>query len=218
MGYPPVCFATRQDWAFAERAPTPSLATHHGEAFARLLDVLLCGEESAALAFDNLNQRLPNNALREIALDELRHEQLLGTLRAQLPQTQPDTLFSSKARRFFRTIEARDFGLHLVSITALDSGICQILRSLLDKGKPLAADPVCENRLRTIWRDEAHHVAISLSTALPMTDEKTRYERMIEIRRRLIALLTLRGAEFEALEVDADALFASLRQIPSRYC
>jgi len=63
----------------------------HADALAGLLPILLCGEESAALAMDRIGssvrgEREMGDALARIARDELEHRTLLQRVRAALPE------------------------------------------------------------------------------------------------------------------------------------
>ena len=88
----PVCFGRhRQPATHAGAGLRLRLQTVHADALARLLPVLLCGEESAALAMERIGssvggEREMRDALARIARDELEHQALLQRVRAVLPE------------------------------------------------------------------------------------------------------------------------------------
>jgi hypothetical protein len=208
------CFDTGQHAACLATALPFRLADRHAEAFGRLLEVLLCGEESAALAFQGLGLTLADQDLARIAADELRHERLLNGLRAGLPDQPADVAFRLKTRRFFRSIECRDPTLHFVSIAALDSAICTVLSALLAPGRPLAGDPACSHTLGSIRLDETRHVRLSLMHARSSCPPGAGQARVLHVRMRLTRLLEERADAFELLEVDPDILLRHLSRAP----
>src|SRR5271169_2465499 len=101
------------------------------EALSDLLQVLACGEESAAHAFAHLGSSPLDDAVRRglarVAGEELIHEGLLRGLRGALPAPAPDRELRRALLRFYHRIVQADIGLHLASIAALDSAVCLIL-------------------------------------------------------------------------------------------
>src|SRR5262249_21534573 len=90
----PVCFGRRQFASHEGEPPRLRLRPAHAEALAELLPVLLCGEESAALAFDQIAgsgdlQREMRAALARIPLHALEHQPLLHPLPPALPPPHP---------------------------------------------------------------------------------------------------------------------------------
>ena len=92
----PVCFGRRQFAGHDGTRPYLRLSPAHAEALAEVLPVLLCGEESAALAMDQIAgsgdlQHEMRAALERIALDELAHQTLLQRLAplCHVPTTTP---------------------------------------------------------------------------------------------------------------------------------
>jgi hypothetical protein len=111
---------------------------------AELLQILCCGEESAALTFDHLagtcNERTLRSALAGIAADEREHLTLLTGVRVSLPTLPEDRSLEATMRRFFQRLADRDLLVHFVRIVAIDSASCHILGALRSRGKPLASD------------------------------------------------------------------------------
>jgi hypothetical protein len=89
------------------------------EALSELLQVLACGEESAALAFAHFGCSLLEDAARRglalVAEEELIHERLRRRVRAALPPPAPDRELRRALLRFYHGIAQADIGLHLAS-------------------------------------------------------------------------------------------------------
>ena len=221
--YPAVCFASRR-----AAAPAPArqclplrLATAHQEALSELLPILLCGEESAALAFAGFaaESGLPPQArveLERIAADEQRHEQQLQTLRLLLPRAVSDGEVSRAARRLFARLGRDSVGVHLARIAALDSGACVVLGVLRAHRAPLSGDAAVSAMFARIHGDESRHVAVSRRYARSLLDRRQAHTVAAHMREQLAALISLRGAAFETLGVNADRLLARLRLVPRR--
>jgi hypothetical protein len=194
------------------------LSAGHATAFAELLQVLSCGEESAALTFDHLgnswHERSLRSALTGIAADEREHQILIGRLRASLPQPRPDPSLEATMRRFFMRLADRDVRVHFVRIVAIDSAVCQILGALRFRGKPLASDVQVASILERIHQDEARHVAIASRCATPLLRSARGRDLAAEAREQLTDVLRLRAGALDSLSVDPDQLFARFRALP----
>ena len=217
--YSAVCFASRTGRVLAPPLPQLRLPAHHQEALAELLPVLLCGEESAALAFARFsgNSEFSQRAraeLASIADDEQRHERQLQALRHALPPATADTEVRQAARRFFARAARRDPGEHFASIAALDSGVCALLGALRNRGAPLAADRTVTAILSRIHRDEVRHVMAARRYTQLLLDRRQAHAVGLEMRVRLAALLALRGAAIETLGVNADLVLRRMRSVP----
>ena len=214
-----VCFASRTTSTPVERVLQLCLAPSHQEALAELLPILLCGEESAALAFARLSNdgefsRRARAELEQIGNDEQHHERQLRSLRQALPPVPDDDEVRRAARGFFARVRGRDLGEHFARIAALDSGVCVLLGALRGRGLPLDADANVHAMLSQIHGDEARHVMVSRRYARLLLDKRHAYAVGLDMRERLAALMALRGAALEALGVDADRLLKRLRRVP----
>jgi len=194
------------------------LSAGHAAALAELLQVLSCGEESAALTFDHLGnswqERSLSWALARIAADEREHHGLLTGLRASLPQPRPDPSLEATMRRFFMRLADRDVMVHCVRIVAIDSAVCRVLGMLRCRGKPLADELQVGSILRRIHRDEARHVAIASRCATPLLQSVRGREIAADALEQLTQVLRLRADSLDSLSVDPDRLFARLCAIP----
>lgn len=185
-------------------------------AFAELLPVLACGEESAALAFGALARRprlrdAAGAVLARVAEEELAHEALLCGLRAALP---PPSSIPEAMPAFYRGIGGRDPGRHLAGIAALDSAVCVILGAVLTPTGPVARERRARAALARIQADEAGHVRQTRAIAVALMPQPAAMAVAEHVRAGLVALLELRGAAFEALGVAPEPLFARLRRVP----
>lgn len=220
---PAVCFASRAAPAPAneQRVPRLCLATAQQEALAELLPILLCGEESASLAFAGFASadRMPPVAqaeLRRIGEDEQHHERQLQALRLALPRATVDADLRRAARRMFARLGSDNMGMHFARIAALDSGACVILGALRRHRLPLSKDPSVRAIFARIHGDETRHVMASRRYARELLDPKQAHAVAAQMREQLAALIGMRGAALESLGVNADQLLARLRQVPRR--
>ncbi len=186
-------------------------------ALARLVPLLGCGEEAAALAFDGLaasdGDPACAAALKEIAQEERVHDALLQCLAASLPVV--DTAALRRAARRFHVDLGRGSSLaHLARIAAIDAGVCTILSRLLRAGSPVADDEAVAAMLKRIRLDEARHVRLSRSIVLARADGR-RFEDAAQAAREALANVVMLAADaLEDLEVDAARLRFDLAALP----
>ncbi len=214
-----VCFGLGDTAPTTFRFAETGLSDSHAEAFAELLQVLACGEESAILVFTRLENTAQlhvaaNGELARIAVEEQEHERLLRTLRLSLPKPRPDEALVVGARRLFMSAANRDVGLHLAAIAALDSGLCHILAALRRRSGPLARSWPCNAVLGRIHRDEARHFERAMQFTRALAPGPKAQDVAAAIRERLVELLSCRAEAFEQLEVDPMRLFGRLRSPP----
>jgi hypothetical protein len=165
---PPVCFARRNPLppapseALAHSDPWP-LSDRETDAFARLVPLLACGEESAIHVFSgaaiegsragNKEHAFTAQALAAIADDEQRHEQRLAGWRSRLPDL-IDRHTRQRARRFFAGLASDEPATHFLRIAALDSAVCLLLAPLAHQRTPLGNLPDVGATLNRICADE----------------------------------------------------------------
>ena len=191
----------------------------HQEALAELLPVLLCGEESASLAFGRFSahqgfSRQARAELERIGNEEQSHERALQALRQVLPPSPADADVRRAARRFFAGISRSDPGEHFARIAALDGGVCQLLGALRRRGLPLTTDATVAGIVARIHRDEARHVSASSHYARLLLGKHQARAVGHETRKQLASLMALRGAALETLGVDVDRLLRCLQRVP----
>lgn len=203
-------------------APLPGplrLGDAQAEALSELLQAFACGEESAALAFACLGvsslEDAARRALARVAEEERIHERLLRGLRGALPSPVPDRELRRALLRFYHSIAQADIGLHLASITALDSAVCLILAALLEADRVLAQEPAVNAIFRRIQRDEAGHVRLSRRIAVELVGGDALGAVAENARLGLVGVLAQRGAAFDRLGVDAERLFVRIGRVPN---
>jgi len=187
------------------------------EASARLVTVLLCGEQSAIRIFsaEVRRERAPAealDALRAIEYDEVLHEKALRTFQDYLPRPDDAHKLMRSAQRFFSGLgRISDMARHFGQISHLDSAVCKIMfhieKSSIDSVSPL-------RRIATqIKKDEARHVHVSrgYATSLGLTSRQ-RNDDGIVIIEALIDMLTPLTDSFETVGVDSDRVFAHIRR------
>lgn len=191
--------------------------TARRQALARLLRLLLYGEQSAALAFDILGHRRLRqgetpallSALRHIGADERQHVALLSGLAQVLPAIELDSATTTAAERFFSGLASRDVGVHFTRIAALDSAVCLLLAALR-KSQPALFHPV----LHRIARDEARHVALATRFARRLCVQPTQWNAAADTRGGLADLLRHRADDMETLQMAPGRLLTRLREPP----
>lgn len=203
------CFVIAQRMAPLPLPPPLDLPDRAAEALARLLPILGCGEEAAAVAFDGLAAQQPDSdyaaadLLRAIAAEERVHDALLWQLRAGLPDLTPGEHMLAATRHLHLTLSAGGTAQHFARIASLNSALCLVLGRMLRQGMPISQDRVSAPVLRRIQQDEARHVRVS---------------RMLVHRAgfnpALRDVLALAAAEFEALAVDPVWLDRAVRRLP----
>jgi rubrerythrin len=215
-----VCFPHAWAGTYGQGATTSlNLAPRHALALAELLQVLSCGEESATATFESLAQSslepTRRSVLMQIAADERRHQLLLSTISAGLPQPQIEPGFVAMMRRFFMRLADRDMSVHFLRIAALDSAACQFLALLRARTSPLAADDRLVSVLRRIHMDEARHVRLARECAGPLAGTRKGPEIFAEVRGELAELIRMKADSVEALSIDPDRLDTRLRSVPA---
>jgi len=212
--------ASYQQWRLHLQNAGPMMSDVQMEACARLVTVLLCGEQSALLIFsaEVKRGRAPEqalNALRSIEFDEQLHEQALSDFSQYLPV--PDDLHAVKrrAQRFFAGLgRISDMARHFGQISYLDSAVCKIMfhieRSSIDSLSPL------RQIAGQIKKDEVRHVSVSRNYAASLGLKRSvMNEDGFATTEGLIHILEPVTASFETVGVDSDKLFAHIRRAGS---
>lgn len=201
-------------------AAATGLGEEHALALARLIPVLGCGEEAAALAFDGLASSsavspVAAATLQIIAAEERVHENLMRGLAAALPQTDAENTLRA-ARRLHVSLGAGGTVMHLARIAALDAAVCTILNRLLRLNHPLSDDRHIHGTLSRIRRDEVRHVAVSRALVLESGSSQSLRAVGSEARLALARMLMLEGDAFETLGVDPAALERDIARLPDK--
>ena len=215
---PPFCFRARNPPASVSATVEIRLGDEAAHALARLVPLLGCGEEAAALAFGEMAEReddpVTQVALDAIACEERVHDALLRGLAAALPPVDARSM-TRMARRFHIDLGRGPPVAHLARIAAIDAGVCTILSRVLRSGGAVAADTGVAGLLSRIRRDEARHVMLSRTIAIGRAEGRALNDVAAGAREALADVLTLAGDAFEVLGVDPARLFADLRAVPN---
>ncbi|MGF6920685.1 hypothetical protein [Paraburkholderia sp. 40] len=220
----PACFTVPQRPPRSRSADVtaPRLDERTARALADVLPLLRCGEEAATLAFGRLAdradvdpaQRAEAAALHMIEAEERVHDALLQQLCERLPQSADGAALRSAARSFHLRMFARDQTLHLARIAAVDAAVCTVLSRLTSPRTALAQDPALVQLFHRIRRDEARHVAVTRTIVSKRGSAERLRSSGAAAREALAALLSLRGATFDLLRVDPDALIRDVARLP----
>jgi hypothetical protein len=200
--------------------PPITLADDHALALARLVPLLGCGEEAAALAFDGLASNCHDNSVARIALEliaaeERVHEGMMKGLSAGLPHIPKQDDILRAARRLHIQLGAGGSRFHLAKIAALDAAVCTVLSRLLRPAGPIACDPAVYALLSRIRRDEARHVALSRTLALATGNSADFRDACAAARRALADILMIEAGAFEILGVDPVVLENDIGTLPN---
>lgn len=199
-------------------AAVTGLREDHAAALARLVPILGCGEEAAALAFDGLARAskadpVASAALRQIAADERLHDGLMHALANALPPIAGEAAIKA-ARRLHVRLGSGGTAMHLAKIAALDAAVCTILSRMLRPGLPLADDEFVHGILSRIRRDEARHVALSRALVLASGTSAQLRDVGAQARGALAGVLMLEADAFEALQIDPGQLERDISRLP----
>ncbi|RBW46812.1 hypothetical protein DS885_06315 [Psychromonas sp. B3M02] len=189
-------------------------------ALAHLIPLLLCGEQSAQLVFNQEITRLfvqdsPENyrmikSLISVEQDEARHDQALQWVLQHLPVVAQQNKIQGQARLFYAKLGRGESRCqHFIKIATLDACVTQIMHALahclLGESHPFAV--LCG----LIKKDEAKHVYIAKrhAQALGATSAMFKHEQQI-ISGLLHQLLITQTQHFTALGVDLERVFNTL--------
>src|SRR5258708_5934438 len=176
-----VCFRRRGRPQSVRIALEQELSGNVAEAVAELLQVLCCGEESAAAC------------AARIAREEACHDELLGGLRLALPTPRSDGALLDRLKGFYRALGTRDAFVHLTQIYALDSGVCIVLSALRGEGRPVGRNSTLAAILGRILHDEVGHVRDSGRIARELGPRRARTEHVARTRAGLADMICQRA-------------------------
>ncbi|WP_065188586.1 hypothetical protein [Shewanella woodyi] len=189
-------------------------------ALAHLLPLLLCGEQSAQLVFNNEINRLCHSEvediqtrikiLKEVEAEEFIHDSALQLVQSELPLVAGINDIQRQAKRFYLKLGRVDtYCEHFIRIAILDTCVTQIMHefehSKLGPGHPFAR--LCG----LIKKDEAKHVYVAKHHAEELGATKAMFigEHKMVVN-RLYELLIGQEVHFTQLGVHLDKLFERL--------
>ncbi len=202
-----------------------NLGEQQQTALARLVPMLLCGEQSAMFVFHREAKRLEKagkrtdkdsryQALMQIEADEFVHEQVLQKLLSLLPLPADFDRIRKRSRLFYTRIDRQSNSLasHFWQISQLDACVCLILSAL---NRAMRQHSVSEI-FQAIMQDEARHVSIARQHALSLSKSHSLHDNQPSIPHQLIKLIQAEAASFQALDVDTKRLFKRIEQLSNR--
>ena len=196
------------------------LSHRHEEALARLIPLLLCGEQSAIHVFGNEVERLRGSkwndsiaALKCIETDEYAHEQALQTLSSSLMEPTDLHWIKRGARHFYLSLGITGGMVeHFARVSQLDACVCIIMNAIThcDLGRHHLITQLFER----IKNDEARHVSMCRDHYLQLGGDRNLFkESRGAIGKKLVPLLATQPESFENLGIDADRLFQKLAPV-----
>ena len=206
------------------RRGSPAAPTRpaHADALAELLPVLLCGEESAALAMDHIAGSTATPRTRCVPRSRAARSMSWSTRRCCKCIRAAASGSARRSRRCMRRCGASSCDLRAVipRLTAHESPpwtlrCCSCWGTCARRRRPIALEPTLNTVVARIHRDEARHVAVTSRYAAELPrSHKRRDDGVVETRHGLTRLLERRAVAMEDLGVDPDRLFKSLHAIP----
>ncbi|MCL9774958.1 hypothetical protein [Vibrio methylphosphonaticus] len=204
-------------WLVEYRQQSIDFTADQQRALARLLPLLICGEQSSQWVFHNEVQRQrDNNPLQQavadfesIVADEQYHEEALEMIRLSLPEPDDITQIKRRSQRFFAALGLRQsFDVHFAQIACLDALVCRLMLAI-EKGS-LSSDHPFVLLCRAIKQDEAKHVTLSKRHALALGFEHSQWQSFKNsIADRLYTLLASERSAFETIGVELETIFDS---------
>jgi rubrerythrin len=194
-----------------------ALTDRQEESMARLLPLLLCGEQSAILIFGSEVERLQGASWREsiallsaIETDEYGHEQALQELSSMLMVPADLHQIKRRAQLFYLSIgKAAGLDNHFANISQLDACVALLMHAVANSG--LGRGHCIAHLFDRIKQDEARHVVISRQHFLKLGGDKDIFTQSRNtISHALVSLLSSEASSFENLGIDPDQLFATL--------
>lgn len=206
------------------------LTAEQTQALARLIPLLLCGEQSAVHIFNQESLRLCQNiadssdqqavldyskaleALTYIEADERYHEQALQFILAALPTDKEQHKIKRQAQLFYTRIAQNTASLadHFEMIAKLDRCVC-ILMDAVSKSSLQGSE--LATLFELIKKDEAKHVGFARKHSQQLRRADTTQHtdnKDFDVQARLVILLTDHNKTFERLGINSQALFERL--------
>ncbi|MGB1238649.1 MAG: hypothetical protein ACPG4U_10595 [Pseudomonadales bacterium] len=204
-------------WCLEHREQPMALNDTQGEALARLVPLLLCGEQSAVLVFNTENarlaerERLSADYLNAIEADERHHEEALQLLCDKLPQAPQLHRIKRRSQRFYTRIaqEAVSVAEHFATIAALDRCVSILMHTV---ARSSISGSAAAHLFELIKKDEARHVSVAQHHSEYLHRGQGALPQAIDwIEEELVEMLRTQEDAFQALDIDSEQLFSRLR-------
>ena len=208
------------DWRDGFLSGRSKLSHRHEEALARLIPLLLCGEQSAIHVFGVEVERLRGSPwsscislLKDIETDEYAHEQALQSVASMLMEPVDLHSIKRKARSFYISLgSTAGMADHFARISQLDACVCIIMNAITQSD--LGKGHLIVRLLDHIKKDEARHVSICRKHFLALGGDRRLFKQNKDsIGSKLVSLLSTQAESFEALGIDPDVLFKKLARV-----
>ena len=208
------------------------------QALAKLIPLLLCGEQSAIHIFNRESLRLYQSsahnsatkkdtqrnsqaqqyyrdalvALTNIEADERYHEQALQLILSALPVHKEQHQIKRKAQLFYARIAQNTASLaqHFQMIAQLDKCVC-ILMDAVSKSSLQGTE--LAKLFELIKKDEAKHVGFAKKHSQLLMSTETasdQTDQPFDVQASLVALLNSHSTTFDSLQIDSQSLFKRL--------
>ncbi len=205
-----------RDWLNSHSDLSVGLTDNQKGALARLVPLLLCGEQSAIHVFNAEYSRRVDSQfyLAQIEADERLHEIALQRLLQQLPEYENIHRLKRHAQLFYARIQqaSDNVARHFFTISQLDACVCVLMNAVANSNiKGTAAAGL----FSLIKRDEARHVSIARRHAIRLQADIYDQPASVDIHQGLVSLLEQQEVAFQVLEVDTKVLFQRLLQMRS---
>ncbi len=208
------------DWRQQFLSDKRMLSHRHEEALARLIPLLLCGEQSAIHVFGEEVERLQGtpwshslSLLKEIETDEYTHEQALQTVSSVFMEPMDLHSIKRKARHFYLGLGATSGMVeHFARISELDTCVCIIMNSITHSA--LGNKHLITQLFERIKQDEARHVNVCRKHYSRLGGDHVLFKRgKYSVSSKLVSLLKTEANSFEMLGIDPDVLFYKLSRV-----
>ncbi|WP_394131154.1 hypothetical protein [Shewanella maritima] len=211
-----------QAWIDEQQRKPVQFTDHHLEQLSSLLPLLLCGEQSAQMVFNQEILRLQTQQIEltpsftqsqqqsivttlvEVESDECRHDIALQQVADQLPILHSYTQAQRKAQLFYSQLGRVDnYSEHFVKIAVLDTCVTQIMHAF--ESSSLGRQHRFSQLCGLIKKDEAKHVYISRqhAQALGATSRDFNLAQQ-QVSHDLFALLCSQDHAFEQMGICLD--------------
>ncbi|MCL1092617.1 hypothetical protein [Shewanella kaireitica] len=206
-----------ENWLKAATVSPIRFSDQQTDTMARLLPLLLCGEQSAQLVFNSEIARLAGSehklilsCLHGVEADEYRHDIALQQVASQLTELTSFSQVQRKAKRFYASLgRVENYSEHFVRIAILDTCVTHIMQSFeqCHLGREHPFSQLCG----LIKKDEAKHVYVSRKHAMALGADANQFaEQHEQVVGNLMQLLLTQGGAFESIGVCLDGVTRKL--------
>lgn len=199
------------DWIANAGSVEDELSEPEQHALARVIPLLLCGEQSASFVFGQENERLSAENvhladLKQIEQDELIHERGLQFLHERLPLPEDLNRIKRQSQIFYGAIskQTNNLATHFLLISELDACVCKVLNHV---GSSSLKNTAIGELFTLIKKDEARHVLIAKRHAQTLGAAST---NEYSVGSSLVELLQTQHQAFLTLQIDAEELYRQI--------